>query len=97
MSRRFKPGDRVKIKHTEELLDYFKQNEMDINSIFVVTETFENIYKEYPIHCKTEGFVELGFHPSELYLYIKDNAINRLLYPELKPDGEGYLIWESLK
>jgi hypothetical protein len=33
MSHKFKPGDKVKIRHTEELLDYFHQNEMDINSI----------------------------------------------------------------
>lgn len=92
MSHRFKVGDRVKVKHTEELLDYFKQNEMDINAIFTVTANLEDTHHEYPIHCKAEGFDELGFHPSELYLYIKDNAINRLLYPELKPDGEGYLI-----
>ena len=22
-----------------------------------------------------------------------DNPLNRILYPELKPDGEGYLLW----
>jgi hypothetical protein len=42
-----------------------------------------------------------GFeNPHYLYLtdimqyeiLVQDNALNRLLYPELKPDGEGYLI-----
>ena len=26
-----------------------------------------------------------------------DNEINRILFPELKPDGKGHLLWVSLK
>jgi hypothetical protein len=91
MSRKFKPGDRVKIIPNEEVLNYIIHTNGDISSIFTIDFIIQDINEDYTIHARSKEGETVSFRPSELRLYIEDNAINRLLYPELKPNEEGYL------
>lgn len=53
------------------------------------------IGKVYTIKGIINNFVYLpegGFLPERFIPVTTDNPLNRILYPELKPDGEGYLL-----
>lgn len=79
---KFKVGDKVKIKVSLRFLD--KKYSLDH---FTVTTV------DGKLCFLNNGYI---YTHRDLVLYIHDNAMNRALYPELKPE-EGILVWESLK
>ena len=90
--RKFKIGDKVKIFPTEEILDYILHTNGNINSIFTIEHIMQDLNEDYPIHAISKEGETVSFRPSELRLYIEDNPMNRILYPELKPK-DGILEW----
>jgi hypothetical protein len=74
---KFKVGDKVKIKSLPELFDkkYSKR-------VYKITECGDKLFR------LDDTWI---YSHRDLVLYIPDNAINRALYPELKPE-EGILV-----
>lgn len=78
----------TKVFFVENYPPYFKKGEItEITGKsyfdFVTTRVHIVLFEGQHITCYDHRIKPL----------ITDNAINRLLYPELKPDGEGHLLW----
>ena len=91
---KFKVGDKVKlnIDDNRDLQYYIADKLFDNSGVFEIREI--DYTSAYVIRAFQNGR-EARLHEYEIYK-IDNNDINRLLYPELKEDGD-CLVWVSLK
>lgn len=83
---KFKVGDKVKldITNNKDLISYLYERVFDASGLFEITRIDHSL--PYAVQAMQDGR-EARFHEYEIYK-IDNNVINRLLYPELKEDGD---------
>jgi hypothetical protein len=83
---KFKVGDKVKldISNNKDLLIYISGKVFDASGLFEITRIDHSL--AYTVLAMQDGR-EARLHEYEIYK-IDNNAINRLLYPELREDGD---------